>query len=63
MKTQNGALQVSVEQPQQEVVNCLSAPPTLQPFFKDQGSASPVKNTTSPYFQTVSDLTLTENVF
>ncbi|XP_045929986.1 myocardin-related transcription factor A-like isoform X1 [Micropterus dolomieu] len=47
-KPQNGGLQVSVAQPQQEFAHCLSAPPSLQHFFKDQETASSGKNTSSP---------------
>ncbi|XP_051243187.1 myocardin-related transcription factor A isoform X2 [Dicentrarchus labrax] len=50
-KPQNGGLQVSVDQPQQEVTQCLSAPPSLQPFFKDQETAPSGKNTLSPSSQ------------
>nr|XP_033501801.1 myocardin-related transcription factor A-like isoform X1 [Epinephelus lanceolatus]XP_033501802.1 myocardin-related transcription factor A-like isoform X1 [Epinephelus lanceolatus] len=38
-KPQSGGLHVSVEPPQQEVAQCLSAPPSLQPFFRDQETA------------------------
>ncbi|XP_019121552.1 myocardin-related transcription factor A isoform X3 [Larimichthys crocea] len=48
---QNGGLHVSADQPQQEVSQCLSAPPSLQPFFKDQESAPSGKNTLSPSSQ------------
>ncbi|XP_031723590.1 myocardin-related transcription factor A-like isoform X2 [Anarrhichthys ocellatus] len=51
-KPQNGALEVSVEQPQQDVVLCLSAPPGPQPSFKDQETAPSEKNTSSPSSQT-----------
>ncbi|XP_068574319.1 myocardin related transcription factor Ab isoform X2 [Cebidichthys violaceus] len=51
-KPQNGKLQLSVDQPQQDVVLCLSAPPSLQPFFKDQEAAPSEKNTSSPSSQT-----------
>ncbi|TKS91693.1 MKL/myocardin-like protein 1 [Collichthys lucidus] len=50
-KTKNGGLHVSADQPQQEVSQCLSAPPSLQPFFKDQESAPSGKNTLSPSSQ------------
>ncbi|KAM6913733.1 myocardin-related transcription factor A-like isoform 1-T1 [Lycodopsis pacificus] len=50
-KPQNGALEVSV-QPQQDVVLCLSAPPSPQPSFKDQETAPSEKNTSSPSSQT-----------
>ncbi|TMS15465.1 MKL/myocardin-like protein 1, partial [Larimichthys crocea] len=50
-KPQNGGLHVSADQPQQEVSQCLSAPPSLQPFFKDQESAPSGKNTLSPSSQ------------
>ncbi|KAM7386545.1 hypothetical protein PAMA_009246 [Pampus argenteus] len=33
-KAHIGGLQVSVDQPQQEVAQCLSAPPSLHPFFR-----------------------------
>ncbi|XP_059203407.1 myocardin-related transcription factor A-like [Centropristis striata] len=46
-KPQNGGLQVTVDQPQ-----CLSAPPSLQPFFKDQDTAPSGKNSLSPSSQT-----------
>ncbi|KAM6905357.1 LOW QUALITY PROTEIN: myocardin-related transcription factor A-like [Xenentodon cancila] len=52
-KTQDGALQVSVEQPQQELPGCLPAPPSPQVFFKDQGSAHQMRNISSPYSQTM----------
>ncbi|XP_068435278.1 myocardin-related transcription factor A-like isoform X2 [Clinocottus analis] len=47
-KPQNVRPQVSVEQPQQDVALCLSAPPSLQPFFKDQDSAPSGKTASSP---------------
>ncbi|XP_034394915.1 LOW QUALITY PROTEIN: myocardin-related transcription factor B-like [Cyclopterus lumpus] len=47
-KPQNVRPQVSVEQPQQDVALCLSAPPSLQPFFKHQETASSGNNTSSP---------------
>ncbi|XP_041833394.1 myocardin-related transcription factor A-like isoform X2 [Melanotaenia boesemani] len=50
-KTQSEALQKSAQQPQQGAV-CLSAPPSLQPFFKDQGSTPTGKNASSPSTQT-----------
>ncbi|XP_069557531.1 myocardin-related transcription factor A-like isoform X1 [Brachyistius frenatus] len=50
-KTQNGALQVSVAQPQQEAAQCLSAPLSLLPFFKNQATTSSGKNTSSPSSQ------------
>uniref|UniRef100_A0A4W6CGX4 SAP domain-containing protein n=1 Tax=Lates calcarifer TaxID=8187 RepID=A0A4W6CGX4_LATCA len=49
---QNGELQVSVDQPQQGAAQCLSAPPCLQPFFKDQETAPSGRNTLSPSSQT-----------
>ncbi|XP_040918549.1 myocardin-related transcription factor A-like isoform X2 [Toxotes jaculatrix] len=51
-KALNGGLQISVDQPQQGAAQCLSAPPSLQPFFKDQETAPPGKNTLSPSPQT-----------
>uniref|UniRef100_A0A3B4T932 MKL/myocardin-like protein 1 n=1 Tax=Seriola dumerili TaxID=41447 RepID=A0A3B4T932_SERDU len=51
-KAQSGGLHVSVDQPQQEAAQCLSAPPSLQPFFQDQDSAPSGKNTSSPSSQT-----------
>ncbi|KAI3360080.1 hypothetical protein L3Q82_014395 [Scortum barcoo] len=50
-KPQNGGLQVSVDQPQQEVAQCLSAPPSLQPFFKDQETDPSGRHTSSPSSQ------------
>ncbi|XP_070837220.1 myocardin-related transcription factor A-like [Chaetodon trifascialis] len=50
-KPLNGGLPVPVDQPQQEVSQCLSAPPSLQPFFKDQASAPSGKSTSSPSSQ------------
>ncbi|XP_041812553.1 myocardin-related transcription factor A-like isoform X2 [Chelmon rostratus] len=50
-KPLNGGLQVPVDQPQQDVSPCLSAPPSLQPFFKDQETAPSGKNTSSPSSQ------------
>ncbi|XP_072225227.1 myocardin-related transcription factor A-like [Leuresthes tenuis] len=52
MKVQNEALQLSVEQPQQGAAHCLSAPPSLQPFFKDQQPAASGKISSSPPAQT-----------
>ncbi|XP_022051658.2 myocardin-related transcription factor A-like isoform X2 [Acanthochromis polyacanthus] len=46
-KMQNGSLQVSVEKPQQEAAQSSAAPPSLQPFFKDQE-----RNSSSPSSQT-----------
>ncbi len=63
LKPQDGGLQVSVDQPQQEVAQCLSAPPSLQPFFKDQETAPSGKNTLSPSSQIVSNLHLTSLIF
>ncbi|XP_071330309.1 myocardin-related transcription factor A-like isoform X2 [Trachinotus anak] len=51
-KAQNGGLHVSVDQPQQGAAQCLSAPPSLQPFFKDQDTAPSGKNTSSLSSQT-----------
>ncbi|XP_029294334.1 myocardin related transcription factor Ab isoform X2 [Cottoperca gobio] len=51
-KPQNGGLQVSAARPQQDVAQCLSAPPSLQPFFKDQEAAASGKHTLSPSSQT-----------
>ncbi|XP_076739121.1 myocardin-related transcription factor A isoform X4 [Maylandia zebra] len=45
--TKNGVLQVSVEKPHQGTAQCLSAPPSLQPFFRDQEPAPSGKNTPS----------------
>ncbi|XP_039979741.1 myocardin-related transcription factor A-like isoform X2 [Xiphias gladius] len=47
-KAQNRGLQVSVDQLQQGAAQCFSAPPSLQPFFKDQEIAPSGKNTLSP---------------
>ncbi|XP_022619686.1 MKL/myocardin-like protein 1 [Seriola dumerili] len=55
-KAQSGGLHVSVDQPQQEAAQCLSAPPSLQPFFQDQDSAPSGKNTSSPSSQTTGEL-------
>ncbi|XP_056262330.1 myocardin-related transcription factor A-like isoform X2 [Pseudoliparis swirei] len=44
--------QVSAEPPRQDVSLCLSAPPCLQPFFKDQDPAPSGKNTPSPSSRT-----------
>ncbi|XP_042361145.1 myocardin-related transcription factor A-like isoform X2 [Plectropomus leopardus] len=38
-ETKNEGPQVSTDTPQQDVAQCLSAPPSLQPFFKDQETA------------------------
>ncbi|XP_078124973.1 myocardin-related transcription factor A-like isoform X3 [Sander vitreus] len=51
-KPQNGRLQVSVEQPQQDIAQCLSAPASLQPFFNNQETAPSGKDTASPFSQT-----------
>ncbi|XP_056256705.1 myocardin-related transcription factor A-like isoform X1 [Seriola aureovittata] len=51
-KAPDGNLHVSVDQPQQEAAQSLSAPPSLQPFFQDQDSAPSGKNTSSPSSQT-----------
>ncbi|KAG7239468.1 hypothetical protein INR49_028939 [Caranx melampygus] len=52
-KAQNGGLHISVDPPQQGApAQCLSAPPSLQPFFKDQESAPSGKNTSPPSSQT-----------
>ncbi|XP_031593920.1 myocardin-related transcription factor A-like isoform X1 [Oreochromis aureus] len=45
--TKNGVLQVSVEKPHQGTAQCLSAPPSLQPFFRDQEPAPSGKTTPS----------------
>ncbi|XP_035766723.1 myocardin-related transcription factor A-like [Neolamprologus brichardi] len=45
--TKNGLLQVSVEKPHQGTAQCLSAPPSLQPFFRDQEPAPSGKTTPS----------------
>ncbi|KAM7372270.1 hypothetical protein PAMP_009450 [Pampus punctatissimus] len=50
-KAHNGGLQVSVDQPQQEVAQCLSAPPSLHPFFKDLETTPSVENTILPASQ------------
>ncbi|XP_073351302.1 myocardin-related transcription factor A-like [Pagrus major] len=50
-KPQNGGLQVSADQPQQVLSQCLSAPPSLQPFFPDQQTAPSGKDTSSPSSQ------------
>lgn len=63
LEPQNGGLHVSADQPQQEVSQCLSAPPSLQPFFKDQESAPSGKNTLSPSSQIVSNLQMTWIIF
>ncbi|XP_062295316.1 myocardin-related transcription factor A-like [Scomber scombrus] len=47
-KAHSGGLQVSVDQPQQGVTQCLSAPPTLQPFLKDLETTLLGENTTLP---------------
>ncbi|XP_053194836.1 myocardin-related transcription factor A-like [Scomber japonicus] len=47
-KAHSGGLQVSVDQPQQGVTQCLSAPPSLKPFFKDLETTSLGENTTLP---------------
>ncbi|XP_029364819.1 myocardin-related transcription factor A-like isoform X2 [Echeneis naucrates] len=47
-KAQNGGLHVPVDQPHLGAPQCLSAPPTLQPFFKDQQTAHSGKNISSP---------------
>lgn len=60
LKPLNGGLQVPVDQPQQDVSPCLSAPPSLQPFFKDQETAPSGKNTSSPSSQVVSHLHMTQ---
>ncbi|XP_054861418.1 myocardin-related transcription factor B-like isoform X2 [Amphiprion ocellaris] len=46
-KMQNGTVQVSVEKPHQEAAQSSSAPPSLQPFIKDQE-----RNSSSPSSQT-----------
>ncbi|XP_034750041.1 myocardin-related transcription factor A-like isoform X2 [Etheostoma cragini] len=51
-KPQNGRLQVSVERPQQDIAQCLSAPPSLQPFFNDQETAPSRNPPASPFSQT-----------
>ncbi|XP_078124972.1 myocardin-related transcription factor A-like isoform X2 [Sander vitreus] len=51
-ETKNGRLQVSVEQPQQDIAQCLSAPASLQPFFNNQETAPSGKDTASPFSQT-----------
>ncbi|XP_075310491.1 myocardin-related transcription factor A-like isoform X2 [Odontesthes bonariensis] len=51
-KMQNGALQLSAQQPQQGAAHCLSAPPSLHPFFKDQQPAPTRQNSSSPPAQT-----------
>ncbi|XP_054462800.1 myocardin-related transcription factor A-like isoform X2 [Anoplopoma fimbria] len=48
---QNGGLQLSLDHPQQDVALSLSAPPSLQPFFKDQETAPSGKTTSSPSSQ------------
>ncbi|XP_030263853.1 myocardin-related transcription factor A-like isoform X4 [Sparus aurata] len=47
-KPQNRGLQVSADQPQQVPSHCLSAPPSLQPFFQDQETTPSGKDTSSP---------------
>lgn len=47
-KPQHGGLQESVDQPQRDGALCLSAPPSLQPFFEDQETAPAGENTLSP---------------
>ncbi|XP_026181547.1 myocardin-related transcription factor A-like isoform X2 [Mastacembelus armatus] len=52
-KAQNGGLQEPADQPQHGVPHqCLSAPPTLQPFFKDQDTAPSGKTILSHPSQT-----------
>ncbi|KAM9346043.1 myocardin-related transcription factor A-like [Symphorus nematophorus] len=51
-KPQNRGLELAVDQPQQEVSQCLSAPPSLQPFFEDQETVPSGKNASSPSSQT-----------
>lgn len=63
LKQQNGGLEIRVGQPQQEVSQCLSAPASLQPFFKDQESAPSGKHTLSPSTQVVSNLQMTRIIF
>ncbi|KAM8725074.1 myocardin-related transcription factor A-like isoform 1-T1 [Acanthopagrus schlegelii] len=47
-KQQSRRLQVSADQPQQVPSHCLSAPPSLQPFFQDQETTPSGKDTSSP---------------
>ncbi|KAM3597281.1 uncharacterized protein V6R79_002458 [Siganus canaliculatus] len=49
--TKNGGLQVSTDRALQGAAQCLSAPASLHPFFKDQESAASQRNTSSPLSQ------------
>ncbi|XP_008286222.1 MKL/myocardin-like protein 1 [Stegastes partitus] len=51
-KMQNGALKVSIDKAYQGAAQSLSAPPSLQPFFKDQEAVSLGRNAPSPFSQT-----------
>ncbi|XP_029946475.1 myocardin-related transcription factor A-like isoform X2 [Salarias fasciatus] len=51
LQTHNGGLQVPADQPQQGAAQCLSAPPTLPSFLKDQDAAPSGKNTSPPSSQ------------
>lgn len=46
---------MSADQPQQVPSHCLSAPPSLQPFFQDQETTPSGKDTSSPSPQIVSN--------
>ncbi|KAF7654253.1 hypothetical protein LDENG_00071880 [Lucifuga dentata] len=50
-KVQKAGLQVSVGQSQQVVGSCLSAPPNLQPFFRDQELSPTETDVSSPSSQ------------
>ncbi|AWP18630.1 putative MKL/myocardin-like protein 1 [Scophthalmus maximus] len=49
---QNRRPQGSVDEPQQGAAQCVTAPPSLQPFLKDQEAAPSWKHTSSPCSQT-----------
>ncbi|XP_047184310.1 myocardin-related transcription factor B isoform X3 [Scophthalmus maximus] len=52
LQAQNRRPQGSVDEPQQGAAQCVTAPPSLQPFLKDQEAAPSWKHTSSPCSQT-----------